>query len=270
MATSRSFATDFLSSAIGRVLTAVLIVAAMVVAAFGAGAFGGTPVDEAAGGWLGADSTWIAPATSAFRIWSVIYLGLIAYAAWQFFRATQTPRHQRVRLWVLAGVILNSVWLFTVQAGWLAVSVLVILTLTACLARCLVLLDEEPIGSWLERILLDGVQGLSLGWVSIATIANVAGWLGSLGWQGSPLTEESWAITMAVLATALGLALAWRFGRLTPGLAIAWGLAWVAVGRTDGSGPQSVPVAVATAVAAAIILAGSLAGVLRRRRARSS
>lgn len=245
----------FLSTLPGKITTAVLTVIAIVTAAFGAGAFGGTPIQEAAGGWLGPDSTWVAPASPAFSIWSVIYLGLIAYTVWQFFPAADSARHDRLRPWILAGILLNSVWIWTVQAGWLAVSVAVILVLLAVLCRILVLLESSRVRGWGERILVDGVQGLYLGWVSIATVANVAAWLGSTGWTGAPLGPIVWTNIMIVVATLVGAFTAvYSGGRLMPALGLAWGLAWVAVGRSDGTGLNSASVAITAAGAAAIVM----------------
>lgn len=259
----------FLTTVPGRIVTAVLIVAAMVTAAAGAGAFGGTPVNDAADGWLGADSTWVAPASAAFRIWSVIYVGLIGYGVWQFFGSAQTRRHRRARPWILAGVVINSLWLWAVQLGWLWLSVVVMLALLATLARLWHQLDQDRPGSRVEALVVDQVTGLYLGWVMIATIANLAAWFGSLGWRGQPLDEAAWAVIVLLVAAALGLALAWRFGgKLAPALAMAWGLVWIAVGRTDGSGPQSMLVAVVAVAAAVVILGGTV--VLRIRAHRTT
>ena len=69
----------------GRDLARQLTVAASAVLAvigsfIGSGAAGGQPVQDAAGGALAADATLIAPGAGAFGIWTVIYLGLLAYA----------------------------------------------------------------------------------------------------------------------------------------------------------------------------------------------
>ena len=245
----------FLSTRPGQITTAALTVIAIVTAAFGAGAFGGTPIQDAAGGWLGPDGTWIAPASTAFSIWSVIYLGLIAYTVWQFLPSAQSARHDRLRPWILAGILLNSVWIWTVQAGWLAISVLVIVLLLAVLCRILVMMESMPHRGWAERILLDGVQGLYLGWVSIATVANAAAWLGSMGWTGAPMGPIVWTNIMIVAATLIGAFTAvYSGGRLMPAVGLAWGLAWIAVGRSDGTGLNSASVAITAAGAALIVM----------------
>jgi hypothetical protein len=274
----------------GQTATAVLILLAIVSAFVGSGAIGGTPIAEAAGGWLTADSTWIAPAGPAFSIWSVIYTGLVGYGIWQFFPAAATARHEAARPWILAGVVLNSAWIWVVQAGWLSLSVLVIVLLLACLCRVLVILESaryragasaataagagparEPsrgrAGHWMERILLDGVQGLYLGWVTVATLANVAAWLGSLGWTGSPMGPVAWATILVVVATLIATATAlYDGGRFAPALATAWGLAWIAVGRSDGTGLQSASLAITAAGASVLVLLATLAARLLSRR----
>lgn len=245
----------FLATLPGKITTAALTVIAIVIAAFGAGAFGGTPIQDAAGGWLGPDGTWIAPASTAFSIWSVIYLGLIAYTVWQFFPSADTARHHRLRPWILAGILLNSLWIWTVQAGWLAVSVVVIALLLAVLCRILVVKENMRVNGWGERILVDGVQGLYLGWVSIATVANVAAWLASTGWTGAPVGPIVWTNIVIVVATLVGAFTAvYSGGRLMPAVGLAWGLAWVAVGRSDGTGLNSASVAITAAGAALIVL----------------
>ena len=87
----------------------VLAVVAIFGAAWGAGAFGGTPTSEAADGALSASATPVAPGTTAFSIWSVIYLGLIAYAVWQALPAQRESARQRSMGWLAAvSMLLNA------------------------------------------------------------------------------------------------------------------------------------------------------------------
>ncbi|QCU79526.1 tryptophan-rich sensory protein [Citricoccus sp. SGAir0253] len=260
-----------------------MVIALAIVSTFvGSGALGGTPIQSAAGGWLSEDGTWIAPAGPAFAIWSVIYAGFVGYGTWQFLPAAASARHDAARPWVLAGIVLNAAWIWAVQAGWLGASVLVIVLLLACLCRVLVVLESAryrvrpattaparrgPAGRWAERILLDGVQGLYLGWVTVATLANVAAWLGSLGFSGAPIGPVAWATVLVVAATLVATATAlYDGGRFAPAVATAWGLAWIAVGRSDGAGLQSASLALTAGGAAVLVLLATLAAWLLSRR----
>ena len=109
---------------------AVSAVLAIVGSFIGSGAAGGTPIQDAAGGALAADATLIAPGGGAFGIWSIIYLGLVAYAVWLFFPSQRASERQR-RLGVLAmaSLLLNAAWILSIQFDmlWLSVPVIVML-----------------------------------------------------------------------------------------------------------------------------------------------
>lgn len=255
-------ATDSVSRRAAMASAAVLLcVAASIAAAFaGSGALGGTPIKDAAGGWLSADGTPLAPGTGAFSIWTLIYAGLAAYALWQALPAQRTsPRHGALRPWVAASAALNALWIWVVQAGWLGASVLVIVALLAVLARILVLLNRWPAGNRVELVLADGTFGLYLGWVTVATLANAAAWLGASGFTAFGLPAETAAGVMLAVAALIGVATA-AFGgrRVAPALALSWGLAWIAVGRQDG-GIESAAIAWAAGLAAAVVLLAALA-----------
>ncbi|MEE1620947.1 TspO/MBR family protein [Zafaria sp. Z1313] len=260
--------------------TAAAVAAAIFLAFVGSGAAGGTPIQEAAGGWLDSDSTPLAPGTGAFRIWSVIYAGLAGYAVLQLLPLSRgSAFHARLRPWAAASALLNGVWIWVVQAGLLWLSLIVIVVLLAVLCRILMLLGERRGAARSELVLVDGTFGLYLGWVSVATVANAAGWLGSLGVgaTGTPAPgsgRQDWAdwvepagIAVLAVAVVVGLAVAaYGRGRIGPSLALAWGLAWIAAGRL-GDGPASPPIAWAAAVAAGAVALGT--ALLRWRRERT-
>lgn len=249
-------------------LLMVLATAAAVVAAFfGSGAAGGTAMQETVGGWLGPDATPLAPGSSAFSIWSVIYAGLVGYAIWQLsVTARRSARQHRVRPWAILSAVLNAVWLWVVQLGWLGASVLVMLVLLAVLVRILLLMVASAAHSRVERLLTDGTFGLYLGWVSVATAANIAAWLGARGLEGFQAWEAAAVGVIAVVA-ALGVALGlWTRGRVGPALSIAWGLAWIGEARSEGSF-ESPLLILASALAAGAVLLVPLAVPWMRRAA---
>lgn len=145
---------------------AVSAVLAVVGAAIGSGAFVGTPVAEVAGGALAADATLVAPGGPAFSIWSVIYAGLVGLAVLQLLPSRRADRRQRDVGWlVAASMVLNAAWILSVQGGWLAVSVVVIVALLATLVAVVLRLVRSRPSSWAEAVLVDGTLGLYLGWV---------------------------------------------------------------------------------------------------------
>jgi hypothetical protein len=243
------------SDRVRQVVVAASAVIAVVGAFVGSGAAGGTPIQDAAGGALSADSTPIAPAGPAFSIWSVIYLGLLAYAVWQLLPAqVSAPRQRAVGYWAAASLVLNAAWILSVQFDQLALSCVVIVLLLAVLARTfLLLVDGRPSGV-IEAIVLDGTMGLYLGWVAIATAANLSAGLTVAGFDGFGWGSDAWAVIVLAVAALVGVLLAIRGrGRLAPAASLAWGLGWVAVSRTTGE-LVSQPAVIAAIVAATVIV----------------
>lgn len=243
-----------------QLVVAVSAVIAIVGGFIGSGAAGGTQIQDAAGGALQADATPIAPAGPAFAIWSVIYIGLLAYAVWQLLPAQRESARQRSLGYpVAASLLLNAAWIFSIQADQLLLSVVVILALLAVLVVAfLITLRSQP-DDVVDAIVTDGTIGLYLGWVSVATLANVAAALKDFGFTGGALSPDVWGAILAGLAGLLGIGLAARGGgRLTPTLSLCWGLAWVAVGRLRGD-LLSMPTAVTAIVAVALIVAATAA-----------
>ena len=237
--------------------TVVLVssILAIVGSFIGSGAGGGTPIQVASGGALAADATPIAPDGPAFGIWTPIYLGLIAYAIWQFLPAQTTDARQRTLGYpVAASLVLNAAWILSIQFDLLALSVPVIVLLLAVLIRAFQLTLASRPKNLVETIVADGTIGLYLGWVSIATAANVTAVLVAAGFGGFGISPDVWAVAVIAVAGLVGvlIALSGR-GRLAPSVSLCWGLAWIAVARLTGP-LLSTPAAIAALVAVVVIL----------------
>mgnify|MGYP000589600938 CR=1 FL=1 len=244
------------------VLVAFLASAPLVLV--GSGALGGTPTSETSGGWLSATATPLAPAGPAFGIWSVIYLGLTALVVWQLLpRQRSAARHRAIGWWLVPALLGNGLWLMVTQWGQLALSVVVILGLLACLVVIAARLGTHPPLSRVDALVTDGTLGLYLGWVAVAAVANITGWLASLDVNPHPVAP--YAIALLVVVAVIGVLMAYGTrGRLAPALAVARGLAWIAVGRLT-SEPHSVTTGVAAAVAAVVVLGSPIVIKVRTR-----
>ncbi|WP_168582946.1 tryptophan-rich sensory protein [Gephyromycinifex aptenodytis] len=220
----------------------------------------GTRVQESSGGALAADATHIAPAGPAFSIWSVIYLGLFAYTVWQWLPSQASQQRHRAIGWlVAASMVLNASWLLVTQVGWIAISVVVILLLLASLIALMMRLRAISPTSAADRVVTDLTFGLYLGWVCVAVCANIAAALAAGGVQVAPPLADWLAVAVVAVASAVGIALGhWSRGRVAIAAAMAWGLAWITVGRITDE-PQSMPTAIAAGVGAVAILATTAA-----------
>lgn len=266
-----------------QIVVAASAVIAIVGSFIGSGAAGGTPIQDAAGGALSATATPLAPAAPAFSIWSVIYLGLVAYAIWQALpKQRESERQRRLGYWIAASLFLNAAWILSIQLDALPASLPIIAALLVVLLRVFFLCLASRPSSRLEAILVDGTMGLYLGWVCVATAANIAALLVAVGFRGFGASAhvgtnaevgantnfganpDVWAVAIIAVVGVLGVLLAIRDrGRIAPMLSLVWGLAWLAVGRLTGA-LHSTPAGIAALVAAAAILLVTLAALTAR------
>ena len=228
----------------------------------------GTPVEQSSSGSLSAEATLLAPAVRAFSIWSVIYLGLIGYVIWQWLPANAASTRARRIGWLSAlSMALNGLWLLVVQVGALWLSVIVIAALVATLGELMRRLGKPRATAAGEYLLVDGTFGLYLGWVSVATLANVTATLVASGVDPDPEVAEYLAVAVLAVGAVLGAILARVLGgRIGVAVAMGWGLFWIAVGRLTGQ-PSSDLAGVTAAIGAAVVVVAT-ALVLRGRPAR--
>lgn len=247
-----------------QVVVAVSAAIAIVGSFIGSGAVIGTPIAEAAGGALAADATLIAPGTGAFQIWGVIYLGLVAYAVWQFLPSQRTAdRQRRLGYPVALSLLLNAAWILSIQFDLLWLSVPVIAALLVVLVVAFRRAASTRSSGVVDSIVTDGTIGLYLGWVSVATAANVTALLVSWGFDGFGIAPEVWAVVIVAVAGLVGVALAVSSsGRIAPMLSLGWGIAWIAVARLTGA-PSSTATGVAALVAVVAVVVVTLAFRLR-------
>lgn len=244
------------------ILRQSLIIAAAVFmltgASVGGGAFGGEPVNELQDGALSATASYLAPAGPAFAIWSVIYIGLGAYTLWQALpKQRSDPRQRAVGGWIALSMVLNGLWLVAARYGTLLLTVVVIVALLIVLVVIILRLNRTPARGWLDRLLVDGSNGLHLGWVTVATVANTSAWLTRDAPQSWEAQADVWGTLVLVVVAVIGVATALVTRRTAPALASAWGVAWLAGNRLTGE-PESVMIGITGIIVAILILAAGL------------
>ncbi|MEF3402366.1 TspO/MBR family protein [Agromyces sp. CCNWLW203] len=240
-----------------QITVAASAILAVIGAFVGSGAAGGTRIQDASGGALAADATLLAPGGGAFSIWSVVYVGLVAYAVWQFLPAQRTEeRQRRVGYLVAASLVLNAAWILAIQFDQLALSVPVIVALLVVLIMAFRGCLATRAAGLVEIVLTDGTIGLYLGWVCVATAANLTAVLVAAGFDGWGLPPEAWAVAVLAVVGVIGAWLAvWDRGRIAPTLSLAWGLSWIAIARLTDAPPSTFTAVMA--IAAAVVIVGA-------------
>src|SRR5437764_12012194 len=112
----------------------------------------------------------ITPAGYAFSIWSLIYLGLMAFSIYQLLPAASGAL-LRVRWPYLASCILNIAWLWCWHYGQIAVCLVLIILLAAVLA--IIVKEFAAQTTFREAALTKAPFGIYFGWVTCAALVNL-------------------------------------------------------------------------------------------------
>ncbi|MBM3126467.1 MAG: tryptophan-rich sensory protein [Chloroflexi bacterium] len=198
---------------------------------------------------------YFVPAGYVFSIWGVIYLGWIVFTIFQL-RADRKddPRLRNLgHLFALSGIA-NAAWLFTWHYNLFGLSVLVMLSLLGLLIvsylKLNVNLSSVSRAEWWS---VDLPFSVYLGWISVATIANITDWLYLVGWNGFGIAAPVWAVMMLAVASVVGVLMALTRKDAAYLFVFVWSFAGIAIKQV--SAPMVVTSAW-VAAAAMLILAG--------------
>lgn len=155
-----------------------------------------------------------APQGITFSIWLVIYLLLILFCV-RAFTGSEPRNHaadaavQRVLSWFAASSVLNITWLLAWHYHIMWLSVVLMVSLLLVLLKINAVL--QPIRySWKDELMVRAPFSIYLGWISVATIANVATWLVSIGWDGFGQSEEFWTVVVLCVGALIAVTYAMR------------------------------------------------------------
>ena len=244
--------------------TDILRQALVLLATIATVAFNGISQSLPIGGRTSADisnqyTTFFTPANYAFAIWGVIYLLLIGYGIYQALPSQrENPNARKIGWLFILSCILNCTWITLFQYDQILISVIVIVAFLLTLIAIYVRLDiGRAKVSTADRWLLHLPFSVYLGWLSVATIANisvlgVAQQWGDLFGIAAPV----WAAIMLVVATLVGLIIATT--RRDVGYVLVFVWAFTAIINKQAATPVVTTTALITLIVLLVVLAGSI------------
>lgn len=174
---------------------------------------------------------YIVPAGYVFSIWSLIYLGLIAFGIYQFFMSKKEEmKLENTSYWILLSCLANSSWIFAWHYQKIGLSVLIMLVLLTSLImvyRKLNIKFEKR--TFVERLLIEVPFSIYLGWVSVATVVNIAAFLVVNNWNGFGIKEQIWSSIMITVVVILTYAMLKIRKDISYALVIIWALIGIGI-----------------------------------------
>lgn len=175
------------------------------------------------------------PAGYVFAIWGLIYIGLISYAIYQALPSQRdNPRLGKADPFFFLSGVANSAWIFAWHYNNFPLSLAIMLVLLLSLITIYQRLEVNRVKvSTAERWMVQIPMSVYLGWISVATIANVTDVLYDVGWSGWGITPQAWAVIMLVIATVLGALMAISRRDIAYLLVFVWSFIGIALKQAD-------------------------------------
>ena len=179
--------------------------------------------------------TLITPAGYVFAIWGVIYILLGVFVVYQALPREKGKEYQSKigGLFVLSS-LLNVTWLFFWQNEILSLSVVVMfLLLVSLIAIYLRLNIGKSTASLREKLAIHLPFSVYLGWITIASTANVAALLVSIGWDGFRISLETRSVLIIIVPLLITLTVITIRKDIAFALVIVWALLGIMANQND-------------------------------------
>lgn len=200
---------------------------------------------------------YFVPAGYVFAIWGLIYVALIAFAVYQALPAQRdNPRLRSIGYLFALSCAANIAWIFLWHYEVFPLTLVAMLSLLLLLIAIYLRLDigraQVPAAEkWLVHIPFS----IYLGWITVATIANVTSLLDYLNWSGWGISPEAWTVIMLVAGVGIASAVSLTRGDVAYMLVIVWAFAGIAV-KHAGTPVVATAAWVTTALAALMLVVG--------------
>jgi len=211
------------------------------------------------------------PAGITFSIWSIIYIFLIIFMIYQIMCLIKNERSdinyiEKISGWFILASLANILWIILWHYEHVSFSLLAMLLLLASLIMIYLRLN---IGlskvSIREKLMVHTTISIYLGWISVATIANVTAVLVKAGVGELFLGQTTWTMLVIAIATLLTILMLLRRKDIAYSLVIIWALLGIMIKRlnTDPTYGVQTNIAITAAIAMIIIAIVMIARIIQ-------
>jgi len=210
------------------------------------------------------------PAGLTFSIWGLIYILLGIFVIYHLVLVIRKDEEglapfRKIGFLFIISSILNIGWIFAWQYEIVPLSLVFMLLLLGCLLTIYLRLGigkKSPTRK--EQYLVHLPFSIYLGWISVATIANVTALLVNYGWNRFGLGEQFWAVTVIVVAIGIALSTLIRRQDIFYCLVVDWALLGIWLKRQADSIPVQ-SVVLISMIGLAVITIGIIIQLVRKK-----
>jgi hypothetical protein len=176
----------------------------------------------------------ITPANYAFAIWGLIYLGIVAFGIYQLQPHQQQNRYlQTIRPLIVGACLTQILWVFAFLGRQFWLSVVLMFGILALLIRAYVRSQQGNRISRQEKWLVQIPISIYLGWISVASVVNVASALDAVNWDGWNISASIWTVVMLAITTGITAILTIRRHEGIFPLVVIWAFVAIAIRQVN-------------------------------------
>jgi hypothetical protein len=213
------------------------------------------------------------PAGLTFAIWGLIYVLLAIFVIYQLIPSVIIRRDaqkidfvQKIGLLFFISCIANIGWIFAWHYKIVPLSLILMLILLGCLIAIYLRLNtgqsEAPKA---EKYSVHLPFSVYLGWITIATIANVTALLVDINWGRWGFGEQFWAVAVIIVGIAIALSVLFTRKDIYYCLVVDWALLGILLKRLSVTTVPDQSVVVITIVGLVLISGGVIAQLIRKK-----
>ncbi len=209
------------------------------------------------------------PAGLTFSIWGVIYILLGIFIVYQMviaFRDKTLDKSlfEKIGIMFFISSILNVGWIFAWQYEVVWLSLILMVLLLASLITIYLRLKIGKSGARnSEKVFAHIPFSVYLGWISIATIANITAFLVKVGWNRFGLSEQFWAVLVIAVGIIITLAMLFIRNDIFYCLVVDWAFIGILLKRLSDKNTPAQFVIIAIIIGLAVITIGIIIQKIR-------
>jgi len=210
------------------------------------------------------------PAGLTFSIWGVIYILLAIFVIYGLIisiknNTQKTAFIKNIGILFFISSLANIGWIFAWHYEILPLSLVLMLVILGSLITIYLRLRIGKSDSTLsEKYLVHLPFSVYLGWITIATIANVTAVLVDINWNTFGLGEQFWAVAVIIVGIAIALSVLFTRKDIFYCLVVDWALLGILLKRlVDPTPVQSV--IIISIIGMALVSVGIIARIVRKR-----
>jgi hypothetical protein len=212
------------------------------------------------------------PAGFTFSIWGIIYLLLLSYTigyTYYTLKQEQFPKAfafiECINIYFLLTCLFNMAWILAWHYLQIELSVVIMLLFLITLIQ--LFLKSTIMANALtstQKFILQTPFIVYLGWISVATIANITALLVAYKWTALSIAPVYWSAAMILIAIVLAVLMLKKFQAIAFALVVAWAL-W---GIYNAQGPAAPILARITAGGIGLLMTASLFSFINNRKSK--